>query len=78
MKNRYGRSALGAGGCDAADERFLGEEEEQDENPNNLLCRFEFFEIFVRIALMKFWEKRKVDTPFEAIGKHRKKTFFIY
>ncbi len=45
------------------------EDEEQEENPNNLLSRFEFFEMLVRIALMKFWEKRKVDSPLEAVGK---------
>lgn len=45
------------------------EDEEQEENPNNLLCRFEFFEIFVRIGLMKFWERRSVDSQTEAVSR---------
>jgi hypothetical protein len=45
------------------------ENEAQDENPDNLLCRFEFVEILIRVAIMKFYEKRRVDTMFEAVGK---------
>jgi hypothetical protein len=45
------------------------EEEEQEDNPNTLLCRFEFFEIICRFGVLKFFDKRRVDTPYEGVGK---------
>jgi hypothetical protein len=45
------------------------EDEDQEDNPNTLLCRFEFFEIICRLGHLKFFEKRRVDTIYDSIVK---------
>jgi hypothetical protein len=43
--------------------------EENDDNPDRALCRFEFFEILIRIANVKFRETGIVKTYSEAFDK---------
>lgn len=43
--------------------------EQINENPDRALCRYEFFEILVRIAGWKFKDSRQVTTYSEALQK---------
>lgn len=47
-----------------------------DENPDKELCRFEFFEILLRIAQAKYRETNLVATPSEALEKLLKENVF--
>lgn len=38
-------------------------------NPERWLIRYQFMEIFVRIALHKYYKAKLVESPFEAIKK---------
>lgn len=57
-----------------ADRSFIGTNFQQPENPKfnyigNTLCRFEFYEILVRIAVSKYFDTKVCDTPAEALEK---------
>jgi len=43
--------------------------ENQDENPDNLLCRFEFIELFLRLSDAKYRQTKLVKTVSEAFKK---------
>jgi hypothetical protein len=45
------------------------EEVDMENNPDKQLCRYEFFEIIVRIAKEKYVKSRNCRTLIEAIGK---------
>lgn len=40
-----------------------------EDNPDTELCRYEFLELIVRMGLIKYWEKRLVNKPSEAVSK---------
>jgi hypothetical protein len=45
------------------------EEVDMENNPDRYLCRYEFFEIIVRIAKEKYLKSRTCKTLIEAVGK---------
>jgi len=45
------------------------EEEQQEENPDKALIRFEFIELLVRIAREKYWKTGVTKTVTEAFEK---------
>jgi hypothetical protein len=54
------------------------EEVELEDNPDKSLCRYEFYEIIVRIAIEKYLKSRICITLTEAVGKLLWENIFKY
>ena len=54
-------------------------EDENDENPSSELCRYEFIEILVRMAKMRFLDRRQAGDLEEALEMLlREQVFELY
>ena len=45
------------------------EEVDMEDNPDKYLCRYEFYEILVRIAIEKYYKSKTCKTMAEAVGR---------